>query len=111
MNQRVNEPNRLLSVSQIERDRRRDHRRPQQVKVVVTVLDGQGEGSSHEILSRDLSPSGMSFLLKDELKTGQTCRVVGADHGQAFSYFAEVVRSRPLSSGKYEMAVVFRKSV
>lgn len=96
------------SVATFERERRREHRRPTITKAVVTILDGPTAGATHEVLTRDLSDSGLSFLLRDGLSVGQMCKIT-IQNGQARSWLAEVVRTRPLSTGKSEMAVVFRK--
>jgi hypothetical protein len=89
-------------------ERRRDQRRPMQSKATLTVLDGPQASQAYEIMTRDLSEGGVLFLLKESLSVGQNCRLEMAAGPAGESYFCEVVRTRPLSNGKHEMAVKFR---
>jgi hypothetical protein len=87
-------------------------RRLAQNKAILTVLDGPLANSTHQIITRDLSLSEVSFLLRQPLAVGQICRLQvlgsGQGNGELKPRLCEVVRCRPLSNGRHEMSVRFR---
>lgn len=93
-------------------DRRHSLRGPVQSKAKVALLDGDKPGAKHDVLTRDASLSGISFLLRESWQVGQQCEIEFEANGHpARKFHAEVVRSRPISAGRFEMAVQFRKQV
>lgn len=86
-------------------DGRQTNRHALQSKATVIISDGPTTTTSHEITIRDMSLSGVSFLLRQQLSVGQFCKLQVGN----LLHVCEVVRSRMLSNGRFEMAVMFRK--
>jgi hypothetical protein len=90
------------------RERRHENRRSIQGKARLKILQGPAAQATYEVLTRDMSLSGVSFVLRLPLDLGQICQIEMPFPGGR-PQPCEVVRSRPLSNGRYEMAVQFSK--
>lgn len=92
-------------------DRRRRPRRSCVHENRVTVLDGLLAGQQFECIQRELTPESASLLVKAELRIGQRVKLQCFEDGQpvGISSVAEVIRSRPLTTGRYEVLVEYRR--
>jgi hypothetical protein len=95
---------RFTRVVSMERGPRNDFGRPVQTPAVLSVVDGSFAGTRHTVMTRSSALGGTTFLLRDALNVGLSCRL----EMQGRIRPCEVVRSRLLSSGKHEIAVAFR---
>lgn len=92
-------------------ERRRRPRRHTCEDCHVHVLDGALAGQTFECVHREVSPETASLLVRAELRVGQRVSLQsyheGAPVGAAMA--AEVIRSRLLTTGRYEVLVEHRK--
>jgi hypothetical protein len=89
-------------------DRRNDMRKPVLHEASLKILDGERIGMEYAIQTRDTSLTGVTFLLRESLSVGQFCELAIPVGGRRVRRKVEVIRSRQLSNGRYEMAVDFR---
>ena len=92
-------------------DRRRRPKRPCVGENRATVLDGVLAGQHFECIQREINQESASLLVKAELRVGQRVRLQCFEDGQAVGQAAEaeVVRSRPLTTGRWEVLVEYRR--
>lgn len=92
-------------------DRRRRPRRNCVHENRVTVLDGLLAGQQFECIQREISAETASLLVKAELRVGQRVKLQCFEDGQPVGQAdnAEVIRSRPLTTGRHEVLVEYRR--
>jgi hypothetical protein len=90
-------------------DRRKRRRKPLAGQVVITCTDGPLMGQEFEAALRDFAGEQTSFLLKTELRVGWRVELDILRNGQETMLLAEVIRSRLLSNGRWEIAIELRK--
>jgi hypothetical protein len=94
-------------------DRRRRPRRGGQDEHQVTVIDGLGAGERHVCVYREVNADSASLLVKFDLRAGQRVRIQALNDGvpAGASMQGEIVRSRPLTTGRWEVLVEFPRQV
>jgi hypothetical protein len=96
----------------IKFDRRRELRNTTAVWVTMTILNGPGAGSTHQLVSRDSSFTGVSFTIDQPLTLGQSCTLYLQNPDQTIARFvAQVIRSRATGQGQYEVALRFQRQI
>ncbi len=91
-----------------EPNRRREVRNTTQLKVTLTTPGG----ACRDVLTKDSSFSGISFVTNEAMSLGHECHIVleNADH-TFMRFVAKVIRSRRMDGGEYEIAVQFRRQI
>ncbi len=96
----------------IKFDRRREKRNTASVWVTMTILNGPGAGSAHQLVSRDTSFGGVSLTVDQPLSLGQSCRIYLQNPDQTIARFvAQVIRSRTNTQGRYDVALRFQRQI
>lgn len=92
-------------------ERRKNRRRSLLDDVTVTVLDGIHAGQSFKTLARDVGVTDVSLILPVELRIGQTMRIQPIEDDQPVGEprVAEVMRSRLISTGRFEVVAQIRR--
>ena len=72
----------------------------------LELTGGALDGRQFPVTLRESAEGGLAFMLKESLPVAQACRII-TNPGEPTSQTrqAEVVRARPISNGRYEVAV------
>ncbi len=91
-----------------EADRRHEVRETAQLQVTLTTAGGK----TRQLLTKDRSFSGISFITDEPLSLGTDCHIVveNADHTFA-RFMARVVRVSRIDEQTSEIAVQFRRQI
>lgn len=100
-----------LGPTSLDDRRRRPRRGSGHDDYTVSVIDGLGAGEKFACVFREVTPETASLLVRAELRVGQRVRVQQMDEGQPIGapIIAEVIRSRPLTAGRYDVLIEHRK--
>ena len=97
-----------LAEKSSEPNRRKEVRNTAKLKVTLTTPGGE----SRDVMTRDSSFSGISFVAAEAMSLGHDCHIVleNADH-TFMRFVAKVIRSRNVAEGEFEIAVQFRRQI
>ena len=96
----------------IKFDRRREQRNTASIWVTMTILNGPGAGTTHQLVSRDSSFGGVSFTVDQPLSLGQSCQLYLQNPDQTIARFvAQVIRSRTTADGRCHVALRFQRQI
>ena len=89
-------------------ERRRESRESAQLKVTLTTPGGE----ARDVMTKDQSFSGISFVTTSPMGLGQDCHVTLENADKTFMRFvAKVIRCRPMEDGSFDVAVQFRRQI
>jgi|GEM_PF-813500 len=88
--------------------RRKMKRRTVAGESTVVILDGPNANQRFDTVCRDTPSNETSFLIRCEVRVGQTLRIDQPEAGTIKRRNAEVIRCRLLSNGRYEVTAEYR---
>lgn len=91
-----------------ESERRREVRETAQLKVTLTTAGG----ATRNLVTKDRSFGGISFVTEEPLSLGEDCLIVMENADQTFARFiSRVVRSQNIGDRQFEIALQFRRQI
>src|SRR5262245_19733103 len=90
-------------------ERRKMKRRSVLGESTIIILDGPNASQRFETICRDTPSNETSFLIRCEIRVGQSIRIDQPENGTVRRRNAEVIRCRLLSNGRYEVTAEYRQ--